>query len=106
MLLIPCLPFLLRSRVLFYMLSPLPRIHSSCAAMLFPPLRSSSRPSLFAALLQIPALGIRADAVTFANCTMESEKFITVREMTGDAVMIHMVLYYFHIFHNYYKISV
>jgi len=40
---------------------------------------------------QIPALGIRADAVTFANCTMESEKFITVREQTGEAVMIHMV---------------
>jgi hypothetical protein len=41
--------------------------------------------------VQIPALGIRADAITFANCTMESEKFITVREQAGDAVMIHMV---------------
>jgi len=40
---------------------------------------------------QIPALNIRADAITFANCTMESEKFITVREQAGEQVMIHMV---------------
>jgi hypothetical protein len=35
---------------------------------------------------QVPSLGIRGDAITFANCTMESEKFITVREQTGDQV--------------------
>ena len=42
-------------------------------------------------VLKIPTLGIRPDAVSFGNCTMESEKFITVREQTGDAVVIHMV---------------
>ncbi|EKX42588.1 clathrin heavy chain [Guillardia theta CCMP2712] len=42
-------------------------------------------------VLKIPALGIRADAISFANCTMESEKFITVREQAGEQVMIHIV---------------
>ncbi|KAJ1464690.1 hypothetical protein T484DRAFT_1868162, partial [Baffinella frigidus] len=50
----------------------------------------------------IPSLGIRQDVINFANCTMESEKFVTVREQTGEQfvtvreqtgeqVMIHIV---------------
>ena len=35
---------------------------------------------------QIPSLGIRQDVINFANCTMESEKFVTVREQTGEQV--------------------
>eukprot|EP00960_Hanusia_phi_P031208 749147-Hanusia_phi.AAC.3 len=42
--------------------------------------------------LQIPALGIRADAISFANCTMESEKFITVREQAGEQLRAYSEL--------------
>jgi hypothetical protein len=34
----------------------------------------------------VTSLGIRTDAITFANCTMQSEKFITVREQIDEQV--------------------
>ena len=54
-------------------------------------LRAAGAPVKLNEVLKIPALNIRADAITFANCTMESEKFITVREQAGEQVMIHMI---------------
>ena len=90
-------PFLLLSVPMFLLLSP-SFLYLSLARARAPSLFSPSLPSFLPFPLsrvvscgQIPSLGIRADAITFANCTMESEKFITVREQAGDAVMIHMV---------------
>lgn len=42
-------------------------------------------------LPQVPSLGIRQEAITFASCTMQSEKYITVREQAGESVMIHII---------------
>jgi len=90
-------PFVLLFVPMFLLLSP-SFLYLSLARARAPSLCSPSLPSFLPFPLsrmvscgQIPSLGIRADAITFANCTMESEKFITVREQAGDAVMIHMV---------------
>eukprot|EP00286_Rhodomonas_abbreviata_P018853 CAMPEP_0181303774 /NCGR_PEP_ID=MMETSP1101-20121128/8752_1 /TAXON_ID=46948 /ORGANISM="Rhodomonas abbreviata, Strain Caron Lab Isolate" /LENGTH=1715 /DNA_ID=CAMNT_0023409399 /DNA_START=168 /DNA_END=5311 /DNA_ORIENTATION=+ len=42
-------------------------------------------------VMKVTAMGIKPESITFANCTMESEKFITVREQIGDAVNIHII---------------
>jgi len=42
-------------------------------------------------VFKIQSMGIRPDCITFANCTMESEKFITVREQNGEQVTIHTI---------------
>ena len=52
---------------------------------------SSTLPIQFSELLQLPKLGIQAQSISFASLTMESDKFVCVRENAGGQHYVVMI---------------